>query len=110
MRTIATAVFTVLIAGAACGQFKANQTSPAGTTQTAQIINPSLQPGDEARRIPRDQAIKMVKEGKAIWVDVRTKDQYDLGHIKGAINVPLAELITNLAKLPPHKFLITYCA
>ena len=110
MRTLATAVFTVLIAGAACGQFKANQTSTAGTTASAQVANPATQSLDEARRIPRDEAIKMVKEGKAVWVDVRPKDQYDASHIKGAINVPLAELPGSFSKLPVHKILITYCA
>lgn len=109
MRTIVTAVITVMIAGAARGQFKANQTSTAGV-QTATIATPATQALDEARRIPRDEAIKMVKEGKAVWIDVRPRTEYDTSHIKGAISIPLAELQSSFRKLPPHKFLITYCA
>jgi rhodanese-related sulfurtransferase len=41
---------------------------------------------------------------------VRGKDQYDLSHIPGAMNIPLGELPTRWKDLPPGKFLITYCA
>src|SRR5205823_8333817 len=33
------------------------------------------QPQDNARRIPRDEAMKMVKKHKAIYIDVRPKDR-----------------------------------
>jgi hypothetical protein len=76
---------------------------------------PQLQPQvesslDSARRIPRDEAMKMVKAHKAVYIDVRAKDQFDLAHIPEAINIPLSELPTRWKDLPPGKFLITYCA
>ncbi len=49
-------------------------------------------------------------------LDVRGKDQFELEHIKGAVNYPLTDLETDLekktaeSKLPRNKFLITYCA
>lgn len=107
MRRLLTTVVALLVAGTACGQFKANQTSTSGV-QTATVA--PAQPLDSARRIAREEAVEMAKTGKAIFIDVRTKDQYDLGHIKGAVNMPLGEVITRLRNLPPKKFLITYCA
>jgi hypothetical protein len=65
---------------------------------------------ESARRITRDEAMKMVKEGKAVYVDVRGKDQYEIAHIKGAISIPLGELQSRWKDLPLGKFLITYCA
>ena len=109
MRRFLITAATVLFAGVACGQFKASQTSTAGT-QTATMATAAAQSLDDAKRIPRDEAIKMVKDGKAVWVDVRPKSDYDQGHIKGAINIPLAELQQHFRDLPPHKYLITYCA
>ena len=109
MRTFFTAVITLLIAGSACAQFKVNQTSTAGS-QAATTVASANQSIQTARRISRDEAVKMVKEGKAAWIDVRARDQYDLGHIPGAISIPLAELPQNFTKLPVKKFLITYCA
>jgi rhodanese-related sulfurtransferase len=64
----------------------------------------------KARRIPRDEAMKLVRQKKAVWVDVRGKEAFEESHIPGAINIPLGELPNHFTKLPPHKFLITYCA
>lgn len=65
---------------------------------------------DSAKRIPRDEARKMVAEHKAVYIDVRSKDQYDIGHIPGAISIPLSELPNHWKDLPVHKYLIAYCA
>jgi len=106
------AIASLAIAGAACAQFKSSSPAPAPAPAPAPVTltqqaEPSL---ESAKRIDRPEAIKMVDEGKAVWVDVRPKDQYELGHIKGAINIPLSDLLTRLKDLPPHKYLITYCA
>jgi 3-mercaptopyruvate sulfurtransferase SseA len=103
-------VLAVAIAGAAFGQLKPAPPNPVQITPGAGLkmeTEPSL---ESARRVPRDEAVKLVKEGKAIWVDVRSKDSFDAGHIKGAINIPLSDLITRLGELPPKKEIITYCA
>ena len=100
---------SLLIASVACGQFKANQTSTAGV-QTAKVAAPATDSLDSAKRIDRETAIEMVKEGKAVYIDVRPKNEYEAGHIAGAINIPLGELLTRLKDIPPKKYLITYCA
>lgn len=110
------AVASLAIAGSACAQYKSSSPAPAPAPAVAPAPVPvTLTPQPEspleaAKRIDRPEAIKMVEEGKAVWVDVRPKDQYEIGHIKGAINIPLSELITRLKELPPHKYIITYCA
>lgn len=67
-------------------------------------------PIDTARRISRTDAAKLVKEGKAVYVDVRSKEQYDLGHIKGALSIPGSQLIARMREIEPQKLIITYCA
>jgi rhodanese-related sulfurtransferase len=47
---------------------------------------------------------------KAIILDVRTKEEYQGGHIKGSINIPLQSLQTQLQKLKKDKTIITCCA
>ena len=102
-------VVAVFAAGLASAQMKVPQTPAQGpvTMTPVPTSNASL---DSARRITRDEAIKMVKEGKAVYVDVRPKEQYDIGHIKGALSIPLGDLMTRLKECPPGKFIITYCA
>lgn len=52
---------------------------------------------------------EMVKNG-AVIVDVRTPAEYNGGHIKGSINIPLQTLNSNLGKLKKDKPVITCCA
>ena len=106
--------------GVASAQMKAKPAPPPAVTgqigtSNSNVQISTLQMGGEAslesaRRIERDEAVKLVKQKKAVYVDVRSKDQYDLGHIKGAINIPLGEIVTGLKAVPPGKMIITYCA
>lgn len=53
---------------------------------------------------------QMVANGATI-LDVRTKDEYKTGHIKGSLNIPLPMLTaSSLAHLKKDKPIITCCA
>jgi 3-mercaptopyruvate sulfurtransferase SseA len=106
------AVAALAVAGSACAQFKTASPAPAPSPAPPPVTmtQHAEPPLESAKRIERAEAIKMVDEKKAVWVDVRPKDQYEIGHIKGAINIPLSDLMTRLKDLPPHKYIITYCA
>jgi len=58
---------------------------------------------------PKVDLDELVAKG-AIILDVRTKDEYQGGHVKGSINIPLNVLNTNLSKLKKDKPVITCCA
>jgi len=74
---------------------------------SAQTGEPGL---ETARRIDMKEAVSLVKKHKAVYVDVRPKDAFEQGHIKGAMNIPLGELMGRLGELPKGKMIITYCA
>jgi len=42
-------------------------------------------------------------------LDVRPRDEYEAGHIAGAISMPLAELKTRLAEVPTAQEIVAYC-
>jgi phage shock protein E len=46
----------------------------------------------------------------AVIVDVRTKGEYQSGHLKNSINIPLDSLEKNIKKLNKNKPVITCCA
>lgn len=51
----------------------------------------------------------LVKEG-AVILDVRSKDEFAGGHVKGAINIPLDTLTSNVSKLGgKDTYIITCC-
>ena len=46
----------------------------------------------------------------AIIIDVRTKGEYQGGHLKDSLNIPLDSLTKNVSKLDKSKPIITCCA
>jgi phage shock protein E len=46
----------------------------------------------------------------AIILDVRTKGEYQSGHLKKSINIPVSNLPQNLKKLKKDKPIVTCCA
>ncbi|MBS1579672.1 MAG: rhodanese-like domain-containing protein [Bacteroidetes bacterium] len=52
---------------------------------------------------------ELMKSGAQI-IDVRTPGEFQSGHIKGSINIPLQNLSTQLSKIKKDKPVITCCA
>lgn len=49
--------------------------------------------------------------GGALLLDVRSRAEFDGGHLPGAINVPVDELATRLPEVgPTGRSIVTYCA
>lgn len=58
---------------------------------------------------PKVDFRELLKNGATI-IDVRTKGEYQGGHIKGSVNIPLDTLNSQLGKLKKEKPIITCCA
>ncbi len=65
---------------------------------------------DDATRITIEDAKKAFDAGDAIFVDARSADSYKVEHIKGAVNIPVAELEKRYKELPENKTIIVYCS
>lgn len=70
---------------------------------------PSLRKGGSGSGIGTAQAIQMVNQQQAVWVDVRLPEQYQAGHIAQARSVPAAEIEKKAAALPKNKPLVVVC-
>ena len=59
-------------------------------------------------------AKKLYDSQKFIFVDARSRDDYDEGHIKGAVSLPVGQFDEKiemfLEQYPPEKAIITYCS
>jgi len=49
------------------------------------------------------QAVMLINRANAIVVDVRDKKEFEVGHVVGAINIPLAKMQQRLSELEKHK-------
>jgi rhodanese-related sulfurtransferase len=105
-------VFAVglLLLNAACSTTK---TTPATTTaaQSAQQPPSAQSAGSQVPRITVEELKKLMADQQVVVVDVRTADAYNIGHIKGSINLPLDKIQAGDYKdLPRDKRIITYCS
>jgi rhodanese-related sulfurtransferase len=59
--------------------------------------------------VNRDSLMQRVKEGAVTVLDVRPAEEYQSGHIPGAISIPLRELEQRLSELPKKQEIVAYC-
>jgi len=56
---------------------------------------------------------RYLQAGKAVWVDTRNADEFETGHIAGAVNIPARRGQENVERifelLSPEDFIVLYC-
>jgi rhodanese-related sulfurtransferase len=55
------------------------------------------------------ELIRRVRSGQVTILDVRPAEEYQAGHIPGALSIPLANLAARLPDLPKDRELVAYC-
>ena len=55
-----------------------------------------------------NEALKLIKDKKVVVVDVRSKEEYERGHIKDAILIPYEDLEKNLDNIDKNKTVLIY--
>ncbi|MEO8289115.1 MAG: rhodanese-like domain-containing protein [Chloroflexota bacterium] len=79
-----------------------------GPTQTMIIFSTQTAP-NILPRVTIAEAKALTDANDVKIVDVRDKQFYDQGHIKGSINVPHGDLASRLSDLPRSGNLVLYC-
>ena len=51
----------------------------------------------------------MIRAGAVTVLDVRPPDEFALGHVPGAMNIPLRALKERLAEINPDQEIVAYC-
>ncbi|MDF2809982.1 MAG: ArsR family transcriptional regulator [Microvirga sp.] len=64
---------------------------------------------DQHEAIPREELLERLQDGSVTLLDVRPEDEFALGHLPGALNVPLSELERRLSELPKDQEIVAYC-
>lgn len=67
-------------------------------------------PLEPFKRINVKQAKAMLDRGGSVVVDVRRPDEWVTGHVKGAIHIPVDEVLNRIDELPTDKDLLFICA
>jgi rhodanese-related sulfurtransferase/DNA-binding transcriptional ArsR family regulator len=64
---------------------------------------------DGLEPVSRKELLRRCRAGSITILDVRPEDEFALGHLPGALNIPVRELETRLAELDPAQEIVAYC-
>ena len=64
---------------------------------------------DSLEPVSRKELQKRLREKSVTVLDVRPEDEFALGHVPGALNIPWGTLKRRLSELDPTKEVIAYC-
>ncbi len=81
----------------------------ASRAEVRAIISDYFERVDSMEPVSRDVLLERLATGEVTLLDVRPQDEYALGHLPGALNVPLGELEARLAELPADREIVAYC-
>ncbi|MBZ9860029.1 ArsR/SmtB family transcription factor [Mesorhizobium sp. CA12] len=64
---------------------------------------------DDMRPVTRDELQRLMRDGLVTLIDVRPADEFALGHVPGAINVPLGKVRAWSADAAVGREIVAYC-
>lgn len=75
------------------------------------IRGPKLPPSEEPSIIHLEEAYEnyyLLFKG-IVWIDLRDREDYKRGHVKGALDIPLPEIESRLNEISKDKEIVFYC-
>jgi rhodanese-related sulfurtransferase len=79
------------------------------SAEIARVMASYFHARDELEPITRQELLDRLRCGSAAVLDVRPEDEFNIGHVSGALNIPLAQLERRLAELPANREIVAYC-
>lgn len=77
--------------------------------EVERVVRTYFEDRDSLEPVSRQELLDRSRAGAATILDVRPEDEFALGHVPGAINIPLRALKSRLSELDPSKEIVAYC-
>lgn len=77
--------------------------------EVEQIVRDYFVARDRLEPVRREELLARADEGSVVILDLRPREEYEAGHIPGAISIPLEELEKRIAELPRDVEFVAYC-
>lgn len=79
------------------------------SAEIARVMASYFRARDELEPVSRTELMDRLRAGTATVLDVRPEDEFEQGHLPGALNIPLSQLEQRLAELPSDREIVAYC-
>ena len=73
------------------------------------LVDDYLKVKDDLEPLPAEELLERVRDGLVTVLDVRPTEEFEAGHLPGAINIPLADLEKYLDRINPSQEVVAYC-
>ncbi len=77
--------------------------------EVGRIVRGYFADRDDMEPISREALLERSQAGIVTVLDVRPEDEFAVGHLPGAVNIPLGGLEARLAELDPAQEIVAYC-
>ena len=77
--------------------------------EVERVVRSYFNKRDGLEPVSRKQLLKLMRAGAVTVLDVRPSDEFALGHLPGAVNIPLRALKARLAEFDPEQEIVAYC-
>ena len=77
--------------------------------EVEQIKRRFLEGREGMQPVDRKALLELVRQGGVTVLDVRPVEEYNAGHVPGALSIPLKELQLRLSDLPRDQEIVAYC-
>lgn len=85
------------------------QVAERNVAEIDRIVHSYFDARDELEPVSRETLLKRLQDGSVTVLDVRPPDEFAVGHVPGAVNVPLEMLEQQLKVLDPAQEVVAYC-
>jgi ArsR family transcriptional regulator len=85
------------------------QVGERNVAEVASVVAGYFRRRDSFEPVSREGLVARLRDGLVTVLDVRPEDEFALGHVPGAINIPLADLDRRLVDLPSDREIVAYC-
>jgi ArsR family transcriptional regulator len=77
--------------------------------EVSRIMTDYFHARDALEPVSREDMASRLRDGLVTVLDVRPEDEFALGHLPGALNIPLSKLERRLSELPADREIVAYC-
>ncbi|MDO4641679.1 MAG: rhodanese-like domain-containing protein [Neisseria sp.] len=68
----------------------------------ASLMTPAAAQAAQSQQVG-SHSVQAVKKAQGLWIDVRSPEEFQQGHIEGAQNIPVDRIASEISRISPDK-------